>query len=86
MEAMACGCPLVLSDIPAHKEIADERSALFVDPKNVLQIGNSILDTLSNSDKAKTRAEHSLQRSKEWSITKMASEYEHVYNECIQSP
>ena len=24
MEAMACGCPLVLSDIPAHREILDE--------------------------------------------------------------
>jgi glycosyltransferase involved in cell wall biosynthesis len=27
LEAMACGCPLIVSDIPAHREMLDERSA-----------------------------------------------------------
>jgi len=30
MEAMACGCPVVVSDIPQHHEILDDDSAVFV--------------------------------------------------------
>ncbi len=33
MEAMACGCPIIVSDIPEHREILDEQSALFVTRK-----------------------------------------------------
>ena len=46
MEAMACGCPLVLSDIPAHREILDETCALFVDPSNIQQTADVITGTV----------------------------------------
>ena len=31
LEAMACGCPLIVSDIPAHRELLDETCAIFAD-------------------------------------------------------
>jgi glycosyltransferase involved in cell wall biosynthesis len=36
LEAMACGCPVVLSDIPPHREIASETNFIpLVDPDDV---------------------------------------------------
>lgn len=37
IEAMACGCPLLLSDIPAYRETAGD-AAIFVDPNNPEEI------------------------------------------------
>lgn len=83
MEAMGCGCPLVLSDIPAHREILDESSALFVDPSNVRQTADAILQVLSNADASKGRALIAKQKTKKWSIAAMAKNYERVYKEFI---
>ncbi len=33
LEAAVCGCPLVLSDIPGHRELFDDRAAQFVSPE-----------------------------------------------------
>ncbi|MFH0732111.1 MAG: glycosyltransferase family 1 protein [Candidatus Omnitrophota bacterium] len=41
LEAMACGCPVVCSDIPPFFEIA-EGSAVFVDPKNAKLFEHSV--------------------------------------------
>jgi glycosyltransferase involved in cell wall biosynthesis len=32
IEAMASGCALIVSDIPAHREILNERTAFFREP------------------------------------------------------
>lgn len=83
MEAMACDCPLVLSDIPAHREIVDESCALFVDPSNVQQTANTIVQALCNADASKGCALIAKQKIQEWSITEIAQNYERVYNEMI---
>ncbi|MGL4366796.1 MAG: glycosyltransferase family 4 protein [Brevinemataceae bacterium] len=41
LEAMACGCPLLLSDIPAHREVCGE-AALYADPYNINDIKDKI--------------------------------------------
>jgi glycosyltransferase involved in cell wall biosynthesis len=83
MEAMACGCPLVLSDIPAHREILDENCVLFVDPSNIQQTADTIVQALCNAEAAKIRALTAKQKSPEWSIAGMARNWERVYKECI---
>jgi glycosyltransferase involved in cell wall biosynthesis len=83
MEAMACGCPLVLSDIPAHREILDESCALFVDPSNVQQTAEAIAQTLHNEDASKERALIAKQKTRGWSIAEMARNWEKVYQELI---
>lgn len=86
IEAMACGCPLVLSDIPAHREIVDESCALFVDPSNIAQASETILQALCNSDASKARALIAKQKTQEWSIAKMARNYERIYQEILDHP
>lgn len=79
MEAMRCGCPLVLSDIPAHRETLDERSALFVDPSNVKETADAILQAFRNTEGLKERALIAKQITQKWSIAEMARNYEKVY-------
>jgi glycosyltransferase involved in cell wall biosynthesis len=83
MEAMACGCPLVLSNIPAHHEILDESCALFVDPSNIQQTANTVTEALLNMDTSKGRALIAKQKTQKWSILEMATKWERVYKEFI---
>ena len=83
MEAMACGCPIVLSDIPAHREIVNERCALFVDPSNIQQTADTILQSLRNADASRGRVLMAKGKTQGWSVVEMARNYERVYREVI---
>lgn len=83
MEAMACGCPLVLSDIPSHRVLLDSDSALFVDPENIQESAKTILLALYDTDTAKVRALSAKQKSWGFSIAEMARKYEKVYQGII---
>jgi len=83
MEAMACDCPLVISDIPAHREILDESCAAFVNPSNIQQVSETILQTLSNRDASKKRTVIAKQKVQEWSIAKIAENWEILYKEIL---
>jgi len=80
LEAIACGCPLVLSDIPAHREILSKNQTKFVDHTNVQLIADSIVKVLRHSDKSKEQAIINKQIINEWSIGKMTQEFLKVYN------
>ena len=41
LEAMACGCPVAVSDIPAHREVCDE-AAVYFDPFDVEEISTKL--------------------------------------------
>ncbi len=56
LEAMACGCPLVVSDIPAHREMLDERSARFAAPDDAVKAATDIKAILADGDAARARA------------------------------
>src|SRR5205085_4599406 len=55
MEALACECPVILSDIPAHREFADEQSAVFTDPTNIQEVANTIILALRTEEATKAR-------------------------------
>jgi len=83
MEAMACGCPLILSDIPAHREIVDESCASFVSATAIQQTADAILTTLADGETAKILALTAQQKAQQWSINEMACNYEKVYKELV---
>jgi len=49
VEAMACGCPIILSNIEVLKEI-NEEAALYVNPLNPDDISEKIHNLLSNNN------------------------------------
>lgn len=79
VEAMICGAPLVISDISAHREIADERTAVFVDGTDVQSIANGILKVLKDEMQASNRSKLAQQNAAKWSVEAMASKYVEVY-------
>lgn len=83
LEAMMCGCPLVISDIPAHREILDETSALFVDPCDIPRTAEAILQALADNDAAGKRALEAKEKTKAWAIAEMARNYEQLYRELV---
>ena len=85
MEAMACGTPLVVSDIQAHREILDNTSALFVDPENPEDSARAIAEVLQGGQATKARARVAWARSSTWTVEATAQEYERMYLRLLSS-
>jgi glycosyltransferase involved in cell wall biosynthesis len=83
LEAMACGCPLVVSDIASHREFLDEQSALLVDPRAPDEIARAIRSVLSDPEAAERRALNARARVAQWSILAIARQYERVYEQVL---
>jgi glycosyltransferase involved in cell wall biosynthesis len=79
LEAMAAGCPLVVSDIPAHREILDESSAAFAAPESADGIAAAIEGVLRAPERARERAERARGSVRTYSVDTMALRYEAVY-------
>jgi glycosyltransferase involved in cell wall biosynthesis len=85
LEAMACGCPVVVSDIASHREFLDEGSALFVSADDVSGICEAILATLAQPEEARRRARSARAVVERYSIAAMTESYERVYREVLGS-
>jgi glycosyltransferase involved in cell wall biosynthesis len=81
LEAMGCGCPVAVSDIPAHREICGE-TAMYFDPFSPEDI-SSKLDALLRLDPAKRTSliERGLQRASGYTWENSASETWRVLEE-----
>ena len=79
LEAMAARCPLVVSDIPAHRALLDETSAVLVDPRSPQAIAEAILTTLDDTGAAEIRAEAAFSRTVHNRAEAIAARYAEVY-------
>jgi glycosyltransferase involved in cell wall biosynthesis len=84
IEAMACGTALVLSRIPGHCEILDEKSALFVDREDVSDIVRTVRTCLANPMEAKRRAAVGQATVAGWSIGAVAEQYARIYADIVR--
>ncbi|HEX6177589.1 MAG TPA: glycosyltransferase, partial [Thermoanaerobaculia bacterium] len=78
MEAAAAGCPLVLSDIPAHRECLDD-AALFAAPEDPKALARAILQALDDPADARARAERARTIAAGWSIERAAAAHLRIY-------
>jgi glycosyltransferase involved in cell wall biosynthesis len=81
LEAMAARCPLVVSDIPEHRDFIGADAALFVDPRDVAGAAQAIDRALSDRTQSRTRADVAYEICKGRTISKMAQEYCKFYRE-----
>lgn len=79
LEAMAIGCPLVVSDIPQHREILQEEEARFCDPVSALEVREAIEATLSDPAGSRARAAIARERIEGWSAGAAARRYASIY-------
>jgi len=83
MEAMACGCPVVVSDIPAHREFLDEESAVLVKPDLPAALAEAITGVLSKREAAARRAAKARAGAAQWSIEAIGRRHAKVYPEVL---
>jgi O-antigen biosynthesis alpha-1,2-mannosyltransferase len=72
-EAMACGTPIITSDVNGPREIAGD-AALFIDPDNTDQIAAAIARVLADKELRQELSEKGLSRSTRYSWDKCARE------------
>jgi glycosyltransferase involved in cell wall biosynthesis len=84
LEAMGARCPLVVSDIPAHREFLDEESAILVTPDNPALLAEAIISLLSDPVSAKRRAERAFRYVDGLTIQVAADAYDSVYEKIIR--
>lgn len=78
LEAMACGCPVVASNVTSIPEVAGD-AGLLVNPLNVKEIANAIEQILSDDSLREKLIDNGLTQSNKFSWDKTASETAKVY-------
>ena len=86
LEACAAGCPVVVSDIPAHHEFLDNSSATFVSGQSSESIFTGILEVLENPTKARSRATNAKQRISGRTVAAVTQHYLDIYELILRSP
>lgn len=73
VEAMACGCPVIVSDLPALKERC-KTAALYCDPYDVKDITDKILQILDNHDLKSELIKKGIKQSSKYTWEKCVTE------------
>jgi glycosyltransferase involved in cell wall biosynthesis len=84
LEAMACGVPVVASNVSAVPEVAGE-AALLVDPSDVRQICDAVERLLRDDTLRSALRERGLQRAAEFRWEKAARETVEVYGQAARA-
>ncbi len=82
VEAMACGCPVIVSKGTACDEVAG-KAAIPVDPGDTKSITDAITAVLSSPDVASRHSAYGLERSREFRWHKTAEATLSVYNKLL---
>lgn len=85
LEAVACGCPVVLSDIPAHREMLDETTAVYAAPDSPSDIAAGIVGVLEGPGVARERAARAMAQSGPPSVADIARAYREIYSSIVSA-
>lgn len=85
LEAITCRCPLVVSDIPAHREFLDDSMAIFVNRyDNPECVSEAILAALENRENTARYSQAAAHQVEGWSVPLVAEQYEQIYATILQ--
>jgi glycosyltransferase involved in cell wall biosynthesis len=83
LEAMACEVPLVVSDIPQHRELLDDASATFVPVLDAVALAAAIERALDDRPAAVARAAQARASVVGYSVDRVARRYSDLYEQVI---
>ena len=72
IEAMACGLPVISSNLPFNWDVLNEHNSIMVAPDNIKEIASAIKTLKNHSDIRKSMSENALESAAELSIVKRA--------------
>lgn len=84
VEASAAGCPLVLSDIPAHHCCVPDGGALFAPPDDPRAIAAAVLRTIDDPEDARRRAQVARAAIMSRSIRSVSAAYLQIYEDMLR--
>lgn len=79
LEAMACGCPVITSNVSSLPEVAGDAAILLKNPKDTKELVDTINNLLKNKGKIGELREKGLKQAKKFSWEKCARETIRVY-------
>jgi alpha-1,3-rhamnosyl/mannosyltransferase len=80
IEAMACGCPVVASDIPVFREVAGDAAA-FAPPQDIGALGAILRSLAQSHDRRREMAANGLERATKFSWARCATQTLDLYRE-----
>lgn len=84
LEAMAGGCPLIVSDIPAHREILSSDAAKFVPVDHEDALVSALSEVLADPEAARVRAKAAFDVVSSMTVASAAKAYDDVYRNSIK--
>ncbi len=84
LEAMACGAPVVTSDVSSLPEIAGD-AAVLVDPHSTDSIASGMIDMVKSPELMNQRSKRGLERAAEFTWERTARETVSVYKQTYES-
>ncbi len=84
IESMACGVPVVATDVGGVKEALDKDSGFLCKPKNAAEIGQRITQLLQNKELRLKMSKHARKRVVDnFTVNNFIEQYEHIYTTTI---
>ena len=84
LEAMACGCPVVVSNVASLPEVCGD-AAYYVNPYNIESIAEGMYKVLTDESLRRSLIQKGLERAKLFSWEKSAKEHLEVFKEVLNS-
>jgi phosphatidylinositol alpha-1,6-mannosyltransferase len=82
IEAMACGKPVIVSDIPILKEFANTDNSITIQKNSPQELADAILELYQNKEKRELLGKNASHYAREnFNIQKAAREYMEIYNQ-----
>ena len=79
LEAMAAGCPLVVSDIPGHRALLNSDRAILAPSDRPEILAAGVASVLSSPGPARIRAAEAKKQVERFSLAEMVRRYDHAY-------
>lgn len=83
LESLACRLPVIVSDIPGHREIVSDAEADFVPVDSAAAVASAIARILDDAVGNSSRACGGFQRVQQWNAPAIAAQYAALYREIV---
>lgn len=83
IEAMACGLPIVSSDLPFNYDILNKRNSILINPENIIEISNAIKYLKSNPKKRKELSSNALKTASDLTLPARAEKIIQFINSIV---
>lgn len=83
LEGLACGLPVIATDVGGIRDYVDDTCAVLVPPKNPELMAEEVISLLEEKSRLKNMSDHSREKAIEFSWPKIAEKMEKVYEKVL---